>query len=274
MDAHSSPPTRYPLLLVHGVGLTHRRHFWGRIPGALAAQGYDVHLAQTDGWGTAAHNAAALKVQVEHIIAHSGCERVNIIAHSKGGIDARYLATSLGAAPQIASITTLSTPHAGARTMTFLLRWFWWALKVIAPAFNLLMRLLKEASSDFYGVCAELGTTAMERFNAQNPPAPEVYYQSYASAVTTPLSDIAFSPLNAFVRLFDGDNDGLVSPASACYGAFKGTIFSATQSGISHRDMIDLRRRPFRGRVVRPTGVTDIVDWHSALVADLQQRGF
>ena len=39
--------------------------------------------------------------------------KFNIIAHSQGGLDARYLATVLGESHRIASITTISTPHHG-----------------------------------------------------------------------------------------------------------------------------------------------------------------
>ena len=33
---------------------------------------------------------------LEQVLAETGCEKVNIIAHSKGGLDARYLISSLG----------------------------------------------------------------------------------------------------------------------------------------------------------------------------------
>ena len=43
-------------------------------------------------------------------------ERVYIIAHSGGGLDARFLASpgGLGMGERVASITTISTPHRGA----------------------------------------------------------------------------------------------------------------------------------------------------------------
>ena len=39
-----------------------------------------------------------------------GCEKVNIIAHSKGGLDSRYMITHLGLADKVASLTTVATP--------------------------------------------------------------------------------------------------------------------------------------------------------------------
>jgi triacylglycerol lipase len=297
--------------LVHGIGLTHRRHFWGRIPAALQAAGADVHLGYTAAWGTVEHNAALLKQQLEQLLASTDAARINIIAHSKGGLDARCLAESLGCAPQIASITTLSTPHAGTKALDFVLRWFGWVITLIALPFNGLMHLWGERVSDFATVCAQLSTTAMQAFNRANLPAPEVYYQSYASGLSNLLSDVTFDFSYLLVKPFDGENDGLVSPASAPYGEFKGVLRSATRRGISHRDIIDLRMKPLGKRAVSggvaeqggrgaeggkgaelaeqgdrtalcgelPLGppsliVTDIVDWHIALVADLKRRGF
>lgn len=40
--------------------------------------------------------------------------KVNVIAHSMGGLDARYLISALGET-RVASLTTISTPHAGSR---------------------------------------------------------------------------------------------------------------------------------------------------------------
>ena len=47
-------------------------------------------------------------------------EPVNLIAHSMGGLDARYLISRLGMADQVRSLTTISTPHRG----SFMADWF------------------------------------------------------------------------------------------------------------------------------------------------------
>src|SRR5690606_21994510 len=38
---------------------------------------------------------------------------VNLFAHSMGGLDSRFLISSLGYGDRVASLTTLSTPHRG-----------------------------------------------------------------------------------------------------------------------------------------------------------------
>ena len=41
------------------------------------------------------------------------------------------------------------------------------------------------------------------------------------------------------IRAMDGKNDGLVTPESAMWGEFKGTLSNRKHRGISHCDMID-----------------------------------
>ena len=48
------------------------------------------------------------------------------------------------------------------------------------------------------------------------------------------------------IRAMDGKNDGLVTPESAMWGEFKGTLSNRKHRGISHCDMIDLKREDYR----------------------------
>ncbi|MBO4366153.1 MAG: triacylglycerol lipase, partial [Clostridia bacterium] len=92
--------TKYPLLLVPGAII---RKFlflrpFGRIDRELRRMGYDARVAQVDGVGTIENNAAMLKEQIDEIVRIDGCEKVNLIGYSKGGLDARYLIEALGCA--------------------------------------------------------------------------------------------------------------------------------------------------------------------------------
>ncbi|MCQ5134484.1 esterase/lipase family protein, partial [Coprococcus eutactus] len=51
--------------------------------------------------------------RIKQIIQETGCGKVNLIAHSKGGLDSRYAISMLGMAPYVASLTTINTPHRG-----------------------------------------------------------------------------------------------------------------------------------------------------------------
>ena len=52
----------------------------------------------------------------------TSAEKVNIIAHSRGGLEARYVIGALGMENAVASLTTMATPHAGSKTMNIALK--------------------------------------------------------------------------------------------------------------------------------------------------------
>ena len=114
--------TKYPLLLVHGIGFRDLKYFnyWGRIPRELQRNGAAVHYGHQQAWGTIEDNAAAIREKILEIQRETGCEKVNIIAHSKGGLDARCLITRLGMGEAVASLTTISTPHRGSELLDLL----------------------------------------------------------------------------------------------------------------------------------------------------------
>ncbi|MBQ9605483.1 MAG: triacylglycerol lipase, partial [Firmicutes bacterium] len=55
--------TKYPILMVHGVGFRDLRYFnyWGRIPNELEANGAKVFYGNQEGWATTPYNAEILK---------------------------------------------------------------------------------------------------------------------------------------------------------------------------------------------------------------------
>ena len=107
--------TKYPIILVHGIAAKQLRiiNAFGRIGQELEKEGYRVFVADTDGFGSIEHNAEQLKEYIHRIMLLTGAEKVNIIAHSKGGLDSKYMITNLGMEDNVASLTTLFTPHRG-----------------------------------------------------------------------------------------------------------------------------------------------------------------
>lgn len=63
--------------------------------------------------GTVDLRAEQLKAQVDDFLAQTGAEKVHIIAHSMGGLDARWMIVKKGMADKVASLTTIGTPHLG-----------------------------------------------------------------------------------------------------------------------------------------------------------------
>ena len=108
-------PTKYPIVLVHGM-MAKDFAFYPAFRGIvsfLRQQGLPVYVTNQDGIGTIAGNAAQLKAEISDILKKENCEKVNIIAHSKGGLDCRYAMDQLGMTPYVASLTTINTPHRG-----------------------------------------------------------------------------------------------------------------------------------------------------------------
>jgi triacylglycerol lipase len=263
--------TRWPLLLVHGLGFhdSSRYRYWGRIPEALLAHGAHICYGLQDAWGSCESNAHTLRATLLDFVGQTACGKVNIIAHSKGGLDTRVLAAMKDCAPYIASLTTIASPHAGSRTMDVIMRVPAPLFRLAAVPVNGLFRLMGDVSPDFYGVCSQLTTASMQGFNERYLAAPDLYRQSYAGVMTRVSTDVTMAFSYLVVRCFDGPNDGLVALASTPFGEFRGVIKGAGPRGLSHCDVIDLRRRPRE----KGAGAFDIVDWYIRLVSDLRERG-
>ena len=107
--------TKYPLVLVHGVFFRDNRvfNYWGRVPHTLKLHGATIYYGQHQSALTVKESARELSARIKLIVERSGCEKVNIIAHSKGGLDCRYAISEFGLAPYVASLTTINTPHRG-----------------------------------------------------------------------------------------------------------------------------------------------------------------
>ena len=263
--------TLYPILLVHGTGFRDQKGlgYWGRIPKALEARGARVFFGGQDGWGTVEHNAAVLKQRVEEVLAQTHSEKVHLIAHSKGGLDVRYMVTSLGMAPRVASVTTISTPHHGSRTMDAFFSMPRWMFRLAAFFVNGWFRLLGDKHPDFFSTCDQFTTAWAEKFNRENPDMPGVYYRSYAGVMSSWRSDCFMWWQNLVIGRVEGENDGLVTAASAQWSGFHAEWRGIGGRGVSHMDEVDFRRRPLR----RHGRTWDVVDRYIEMTAELKDCG-
>lgn len=62
-----------------------------------------------------------LAERIRQIVEETGCGKVNIIAHSKGGLDSRAAIAHCGMDPYVAILTTINTPHRGCIFAEYLL---------------------------------------------------------------------------------------------------------------------------------------------------------
>ena len=267
---------KYPLLMVHGMGFRDRKHlcYWGRVPHTLESMGTQVFFGHQDAVGSVEGNAAIIAKSLDEALEITGAEKVNILAHSKGGLEAKYLANH-GYRDKIASITTIDTPHHGSNAVDFLMKTPKCIVKAAAFGTDVWMKILGDKNPSTYE-CFELFTTkTANRFDSDNPAPDDIYCQSYAFKCNGAFSDPFFCITYPVVRKFDGDNDGLVSVSSAQWENFKGVHTSPSRRGISHADVVDIRRMKFTSR--KPEGedeVSDIVVFYVNVIKELKQMGY
>ncbi|MCD8373325.1 MAG: hypothetical protein LUD27_08515 [Clostridia bacterium] len=268
MTTENYTPLKYPVLFLHGFGFRDgkKNKYWGRIPDFFEKAGCKVYFGCQEGGATTEDNALFLKGRTEEILRETSAEKVNIIAHSKGGLEARYLISSLGMADKVASLTTIGTPHRGSKTMDKFPKW---TFKISAFFTHIGMRIIGDKHPQVYKVYVSFRASEMEKFNLENPDNDKVYYQSYAFVLNKGSS--LWLPHKAIKR-FEGDNDGLVSTYSAEWGDFKGVKRGNGKRGISHGDETDVKRKPFASEA--EGGVSDILEIYEEIMQTLYNKGF
>lgn len=260
--------TRYPLVMVHGIGFRDLRYFnyWGRIPRELMRNGATIYYGNQEALGTIVYNAEDIKNRIMQVLKETGAKKVNIIAHSKGGLDARYAISKLQMGPYVASLTTMNTPHRGCRFVDYACQLPEGLYRMVASCFDRTFRKFGDRNPDFYTATHQFSTKESERFNEQVLDDQQVYYQSYTSKMKYPWSHLLLSIPYCIIKPLEGENDGLVSVDSAKWGEFQGVFSNVHMRGISHGDIIDLKREDYKG--------FDPVETYIKIVADLKKKGF
>lgn len=151
----------------------------GRIPKALTAMGAELYYGNQDSWARVEDNAKTIRARIRQILEDSGAEKINIIAHSKGRLEAHMAASSLGMGKAVASITTVGTPHRGSKTIDRLLKAPDSLFNIASFAVNDWIGLIGDTKPNFYAVCRDFSTDYAEQFNRNNPNVTGVYYQSF-----------------------------------------------------------------------------------------------
>ena len=261
--------TKYPIVLVHGVFFRDNKlfNYWGRIPRTLQAHGATIYYGQHQSALSIKESARELAARIKLIAERSGCEKVNIIAHSKGGLDCRYAISEFGLAPYVASITTINTPHRGCLFAEKLLYTVPEKVKEkVANAYNTSLMALGDETPDFLTAVNDLTADACAKLNEKLIFPDGIYAQSVGSVLEH--AKKGQFPLNLsyrYVKNYDGENDGLVGEASFAWGEKYTLLRSSGKRGISHGDMIDLSRENIKD--------FDVRDFYVDLVHELQEKG-
>lgn len=214
--------TRYPIVLVHGI-LGYRRlgtrEYFAGVEGRLERLGHEVYVAVVPPLAAVETRAAALRDQLLREFPDPAV-KVNLIAHSMGGLDARAMIARHGMASRVASVSMLSTPNRGSRVADVAVGLIPGNVQQAAD------QLLNVVGLDWDGVL-DLTGPRCDAFNLITPDDPGVYYQSWGAAAE-PFGPVRMSPLLwpgwALAFPLAGDNDGVVHPDSARWGDFHGVL--------------------------------------------------
>jgi triacylglycerol lipase len=258
---HIAPPTRtttaatprHPLVFAPGIFGFHRLSgvdYWYDVLSALASLGQTVAIAAVEPLGDSYSRGEALRQQVEEVVRVTGARAVNLICHSQGGLDCRYVAHVVP--DRVAAVVTIASPHRGARLADVLLQ--------RGPGFSLdlLAAFLGALAVPIYGNVALdadlqqalefLGSRGVAEFNEIVTDRPEVaYYAVGARSNSLPGDeDCAVASAPEFIRRYQDDvdpidrllfltgryllgedkqaNDGVVHVASMRWGEWLGCV--------------------------------------------------
>jgi len=260
--------TKYPLLMVHGIGFRDLKYlnYWGRVPREIMRNGARVYYGHQEAMGTIEDNARDIQMKILEIMEETHCEKVNIIAHSKGGLDARYMILQYNMGPHIASLTTISTPHQGSELLDVLGKLPDRAYRKLSSALDSHFRRLGDKNPDCYTSSRQMLPAYAKEFNARVRDSEGVYYQSYALLMKNLFSDSLLCIPYAILKVVKGPNDGLVCLESAKWGNYRGVLTNKYRRGISHGDIIDLKREDIRG--------FDVKEQYVKIISELKGMGF
>lgn len=262
--------TKYPVLLVHGVFFRDRKSFnyWGRVPSALTLNGATIFYGNQQSALSVKDSALELSERIKEIIRETGAEKINIIAHSKGGLDARYAVSKLDCGKYVATLTTINTPHRGCIFVDNIFKQLNEdARNTMASAYNTMAKTTGDTNPDFLSAVSDLRHSVCEEFNKNVPDCEGVIYRSVgSSARKTSQTRFPMSLFFPFVSRTEGENDGLVSVEAMKWGERFKLIKVKGERGVSHADVIDLNKDNIDG--------FDVREFYVQLVAELKKEGF
>ena len=245
LDPLPQPPlikARYPVVLMHGFGLLASLRRGGHLHQeamSLREHGVIAYAPNVAPYNGVMARARMWQSRLEMILEETGAQKLNLIAQSMGGLDARYLISRAGFHNVVASLVTVSTPHHGSSIANIVLEQPVRMQQWVADVLNWMgTASMGEVAADFLGSVPELTPEyVLNEFNAAVPDHPSVRYFSYAGQAGKG-TGVAINPLLLVLNLplyaREGPNDGFVSVESARWGEFLGTIGAdhAAQVGI------------------------------------------
>jgi triacylglycerol lipase len=234
--------TQYPIVLCHGMAgfktLFGVLDYFNGVESTLRGSGAEVYVTAVPQFGSTEARGEVLLAQIEDIVARTGHAKVNLIGHSHGGLDIRYVAA---VRPDlVASVSSVGSPHHGADLADYLRNnlseggFGEGVLSFFADSLGVVLGLLSGHTSpqDSMGAIESLTTEGMAEFNASYPaglpstpcgngPSEQNgirFYSWSGTGLVTSLLDPSDVPFGLTSLLYSGRSDGLVGNCSSHLG--------------------------------------------------------
>jgi len=182
-----------------------RFHYFRGIASHLKKHGFEVYHTSVSFAAGVETRAKDLRKEILKVLEKTGSKKVHIIAHSMGGLDARWMIVHEEMEDRIASLTTIATPHWGTSVADFALKYG------IEKVIGILGKIInfEGIKSCTFSACMEFNGY-VRNHEATNDVLYQVYYSSQVFNRT-------FLPFQVAWKILDereGENDGLISVKS------------------------------------------------------------
>lgn len=234
---------KYPILLCHGYGglstifapsPMHKPCM------RLRSHGIEAFAPNIVPYATIATRAGQWAEIIRSLKSQFGYDKLNVVAHSMGGLDMRYAIHNLEMADSVASLTTIATPHRGTSLAEIVLKSPDTIREKLAEFVDWFGESIYPASkSDAVAAVEQLTRSYVTKiFNPSTPNVNGIHYFSYSAAVgkgtDQPLNPI-YRLQNQLIFQNEGINDSFVTASSAEWGEHLGML------PISHLEQIEIQ---------------------------------
>ncbi|MCP4156378.1 MAG: hypothetical protein GY757_52180 [bacterium] len=288
--------TEYPIVLVHGIGWKDMKvaEYWYKIPEYLEKRGALVYVTNQDAWNSHRERAPQVAEEISAFIKRHQCEKVNLICHSQGSLDGRWLIEKLNmknregelvpAKQLIASYTSIAGVHRGSPLADILTGKLPRKLRpYLERGLNRFATfILNDKNPHAWQAGIELGTEYMrDVFNKEchliddknGGIKDNIYYQSYGTRMRwtaflspCPTDHMLTAPW-LIIKAIAGENDGQVPVKSMRFGNFRGVTAGYFFSpGVCHWAQIN--------QLLGMVCLFNPRKWIATIVEDLKRMGY
>lgn len=183
-------------------------HYFNAVADHLSDQGHTVLEPQVDPTGSVKVRGDQLAQKI--LKQTSPGDRVHILAHSMGGLDARHaISKRTDIVDRVATLVTIGTPHRGSPVADAV-------ANKTGPLLNKIPDLIRRKLENATAALHDLTTAVCSTFDDSTPDASSVRYINVAGDASKGSNELLLFELAAAIGNITGEtNDGVVTKKSA-----------------------------------------------------------